>query len=51
MGMTTIMFKSAEPFEQIFNTLLVKTGPVVSEKTFKYYTTLYMYIADEHILL
>ena len=52
MGMAAILFKGAEPFEQIVNILstedsmwnLVKTVEVVSEKTFKDFTILYMYI-------
>ena len=55
MGMTTILFNGAKPFEQIGNTLptegpvrnLVKIAQAVSEKkTFKNYTILYMYIAQ-----
>ena len=52
MGMAAILFKGAEPFEQIVNILstedsmwnLVKTVEAVSEKTFKDFTILYMYI-------
>ena len=52
MGMAATFFNGTEPFEQIVNTLsteapmgnLVKIGQVVSEKTFKNYTILYMYI-------
>ena len=55
MGMAAILFNSAEPFEQIGNTLstigpmwnLVKIAEAVSEKkTFKNNTILYMYIAQ-----
>ena len=54
MGMATILFNSAEPFEQTGKTFstegpmwnLVKIVQAVSEKkTFKKYTILYMYIA------
>ena len=51
MDMAAILFNSAEPFELIDNTEspmrnLVKTGQAVSEKTFKVYMILYMYIAQ-----
>ena len=55
MGMAAILFNSAEPFEQIVNTLstegptwnLVKIAQAVSEKkTFKNHTILYMCIAQ-----
>ena len=54
MGIAAILFSCAEPFEQIGNTLLtegpmwnlVKISQTVSEKTFKNYTILYMYIAQ-----
>ena len=54
MGMAAILFNSAEPFEQNGKTLLtdgpmwnvVKLAQTVSEKTFKNYTILYMYIAQ-----
>ena len=53
--MVAILFNGAEPFKQIVNILSiegpmlnpVKTAQVVSEKkTLKYYTILYMYIAQ-----
>ena len=53
MGMAAILFNGAEPFEQIGSTLstetmwnLVKSAQAVSEKTFKNYTILDMYIAQ-----
>ena len=54
MGMAAILFNGLEPFEQIFSTLstegplwnLVKIAHLVSEKTFKNYKILYMYIAQ-----
>ena len=54
MGMVDILFNEAEPFEQIDNTPskesqmwnLVKIGQALSEKMFKDYTILYMYIAQ-----
>ena len=55
MGMATVLFNSAEPFEQIDNTPstegpmwnLVEIGQAVSEKKiFKDYTISYMYIAQ-----
>ena len=55
MDMAAILFISAEPFEQIGNTLftegpkqnLVKTAHTVSEKkTFKNNTILHMYVAQ-----
>ena len=48
MGMTAILFNDAEQFEQIDNMPLnlVKVGQVVSEKMFKDYEILYMYIAQ-----
>ena len=54
MGMAAIFFHSSEPFEQIGNILLtegpmwnlVKIAQAVSEKTYKNYTTLYMYIVQ-----
>ena len=57
MGMAAILLNSTEPFEQIVNILLiedpmltmrnlVKTVQTVSEKTFKDFTILYMYIAQ-----
>ena len=55
MGMAAILFNGAEPFQQIVNTLstegpkwnLVKIAQAMSEKkTFKYYTILYMHIAQ-----
>ena len=53
MGMVAILFNDAESFEQIDNIPLtespiwnlVKTGQAVSEKMFKDYEILYMYIA------
>ena len=53
MNMAAILFISAEPFEQIGNTLLtegpkrnlVKTA-VSEKKTFKNYTILHMYVAQ-----
>ena len=53
MGNEAILFKGVEPFEQIVNTPstkgsmsnLMKIGQVVSEKIFKDYKILYMYIA------
>ena len=53
IGMAAIFFNDAEAFEQIDNTPsteglmqnLVKTGQTVSEKMFKDYDILYMYIA------
>ena len=56
MGMKTILFNGAEPFEQIANIPstkgrmwnLVKFGRAVpKKKTFKDFTILYMYIAKE----
>ena len=52
MGMAATFFNGAETFEQIVNSLLTqapmgnlaKIGQAVSEKTFKNYTILYMYI-------
>ena len=49
-----ILFNGAEPFKDIVNTLLtegpmwnlVKFAEAVSEKTFKNYTILYMYISQ-----
>ena len=54
IDMVTILLNGAEPFEQIGNTLsterhmwnLVKIAQAVSQKTFKNYTILYMYIAE-----
>ena len=54
MGMAAILFNGVEPFKQIINTLstegpmwnLVKIAHAVSEKKFKNYTILYMYIAQ-----
>ena len=54
MGMASILFKGAEPSEQIVNILsaespiwnLVKTVQAVSKKTFKDFTILCMYIAQ-----
>ena len=54
MGMAAILFSGAEPFDQIVNTPskegpmwnLVKIGQAVSEKTFKDYAILYLYIAQ-----
>ena len=55
MGIVTILFNNAEPFEQIDNTPstegpvcnLIKIGQAVQEKkTFKYYETLHMYLAQ-----
>ena len=54
MGIADILFNDVEPFEQIVHTLstegpmwnLVKTVQAVSEKTFKNYTILYMYIVQ-----
>ena len=54
MGMAAILFNGAESFEQIVNTLftrkphviLVKIAQAVSEKKFKNYTILYLYIAQ-----
>ena len=54
MGMAVILYNGAESFEQIISTLstegpmwnLVKIACMVSEKTFKNYTILYMYIAQ-----
>ena len=55
MGMAAILFNGMEPFEQIGNTHstegpmcnLVKIAQVLSEKkTFKYYTILYINIAQ-----
>ena len=53
MGMAAILFNDAKPFEQsvyipstdgpMWN--LVKTGQVVSEKKFKDFMVLYLYIA------
>ena len=54
MGMAAILFNGVEPFEQIVNILLT-AGPVwnlvkivwaVSEKMFKDFMILYMYIAQ-----
>ena len=53
MGMAAILSNSAEPFKQIVNTPstegpmwnLVKIGQAVSEKKFKHYTILYIYLA------
>ena len=49
MGNVAIVFNSADPFEQVVN-ILSTEGPMwnlaVSEKTFKNYTMLYMYIAQ-----
>ena len=55
MGIATILFNNVEPFEQTvnkypFNRRLhmksLKTGQVVSEKTFKDYMILNMYVAQ-----
>ena len=55
MGVASILFSCAEPFEQIVNTLstegpmwnLVKIAEAVSQtNTFRNYTNLYMYIAQ-----
>ena len=55
MGIAAILFAGAEPFEQIFDTLLTKgcmwnpmnIAQVVSElKAFKNYRILYKYIAQ-----
>ena len=55
MGMAAILFNGAKPFEQIAKILstessmlnLAKNAQVVPEKkTFKNYTSLYMYIAQ-----
>ena len=54
MGMVATLFSGADPFEQIVNILstegsmwnLVKTAQVVSEKTLKNHTILYMYVAQ-----
>ena len=54
IDMVTILLNGAEPFEQIGNTIstegpmwnLVKIAQAVSQKTFKNYTILYMYIAE-----
>ena len=54
MGMTSILFNDAKPFEQNFNSLtehpmwnLVQIGQVVSEtETFKDFMVLYLYIAQ-----
>ena len=54
MRMAAILFNGTEPFEQILNILstegpkrnLVKIAQMVSEKTLKNYTILYMYIAQ-----
>ena len=53
--MAAILSNGTEPFEQILNILstegpkrnLVKIAQMVSEKTLKNYTILYMYIAQE----
>ena len=53
-GMTAILFSGTEPLEQTVNTLstegpmcnLVNIAHAVSEKKFKNYTILYMYIAQ-----
>ena len=55
MGMATILFNGTGPLEQIINNLstegpmwyVVKITQAVSEKTFKIYTILYEYIAEE----
>ena len=52
MGIAAILFNGAAPFKQIVNTLstegtmwnLVKIARAVSEKKFKNYTILYMYM-------
>ena len=54
IGMVAILFNDVEPFEQIDNTPstenpmqnLGKIGYAVSEKTFKDYKILYIYIAQ-----
>ena len=50
MGMTTILFNDAEPFEQSVNipwTESGETGQVVLGKaSFKYFKVLYLYIAQ-----
>ena len=54
IGMVAILFNDVEPFEQIDNTPstenpmqnLGKIGHAVSEKTFKDYKILYIYIAQ-----
>ena len=54
MGMAAILFNVAELFEQIVNIPstegpmwnLVKTGKAVSEKVFKDFMVLYLYIAQ-----
>ena len=54
MGMAAILLNHVEPFEQIVNIPLtglkwnlVKIGQAVSEKMFKDYMILYMYIGQE----
>ena len=57
--MVDILFSGAEPFKQIDNTPstespirnLAKIGQAVSEKTFKDYDVLYMYIAQGQELI
>ena len=54
MGMAVVLLNGADPFEQLLNILstegpmrnLVIISQTVSEKTFKNYTILYMYIAQ-----
>ena len=54
MGMAVVLLNDADPFEQLLNILstegpmrnLVIISQTVSEKTFKNYTILYMYIAQ-----
>ena len=56
MGMAAILFNDAEPFEQSSKLPLtegptwnlVKIGQVVSEKMFKDFMVLYLYIAQGH---
>ena len=60
MGMTAVLLNGAEPFEQIDDIPspegpiwnLVKIGHAFSEKnTFDDYTILYMYIAQEQVIV
>ena len=54
MSMAAILFYGVEPFEKVIETLstkgpmwnLVKIAQAGSEKTFKKYTILYMYVAQ-----
>ena len=50
MSIMAILFNGTEPFNQIVNNLstenLVKINQAVSEKLFKNYKILYMYIAQ-----